>query len=151
MADGIPIYGPYGDKGVFPTDLDECNGHVDSTHGFYHYHITPNYKYPYLTNCLKGCISKGSNLAHGPFGNSLPACHPQNTQYDYTPFQQEVVNMKDDLNFTCPFLVQASPSSDLMPPVLPSTKSPALTSGACTTEYIVTSLWFFTITLALIF
>ena len=54
MADGIPIYGPKGDDGVVPTDLDECNGHTDSTHAFYHYHVASDYEYPYLVNCLRG-------------------------------------------------------------------------------------------------
>ena len=30
MADGIPLYGEFGDNGVVPTDLDDCGGHVDS-------------------------------------------------------------------------------------------------------------------------
>ncbi len=37
MADGIPIFGPYGDNGVAPTDLDECGGHTDSKHTFINY------------------------------------------------------------------------------------------------------------------
>merc|ERR1719329_1561871 len=40
MANGIPIYGPRGDDGAVPTDLDVCNGHTDATHAFYHYHLT---------------------------------------------------------------------------------------------------------------
>ena len=40
MADGIPLYGALGDNGVVPTNLDVCRGHTDTTHTFYHYHIT---------------------------------------------------------------------------------------------------------------
>lgn len=29
MADGIPLFGEYGDNGVAPKDLDVCGGHVD--------------------------------------------------------------------------------------------------------------------------
>jgi len=39
MIDGIPLFGPYGDNGVIPKDLDECGGHVDSTYPWYHYHL----------------------------------------------------------------------------------------------------------------
>ncbi len=28
MADGVPLYGPYGDGGARPSDLDECWGHA---------------------------------------------------------------------------------------------------------------------------
>jgi len=39
MIDGIPLFGPYGDNGVIPSDLDECGGHVDNTYPWYHYHL----------------------------------------------------------------------------------------------------------------
>lgn len=55
MADGIPIYGPRGNNGAIPTDLDTCNGH-DSDLAFYHYHTTTDA--PYVVQCLKGCVSK---------------------------------------------------------------------------------------------
>ena len=55
MFDGIPICGALSDNG--PTDLDECGGHVDNTYNFYHYHVTDNYTYPYLVNCLCSCLN----------------------------------------------------------------------------------------------
>eukprot|EP00742_Colponemidia_sp_Colp-10_P001095 GILJ01001185.1.p1 GENE.GILJ01001185.1~~GILJ01001185.1.p1 ORF type:complete len:323 (+),score=29.41 GILJ01001185.1:131-1099(+) len=85
MADGVPIYGAYGDGGVAPTDLDECNGHVDSTHNFYHYHVTPNKAYPYLVNCLKGCLNNSNWL-------TSQTCTPQATQYDYSSLRSVVTS-----------------------------------------------------------
>lgn len=82
MADGIPIYGPLGDYGVPPTDLDECSGHTDETYGFYHYHVIADYQYPYTVNCLKGAIdtSKWQNFAN--FGPVYECTNP--TTYDYS-------------------------------------------------------------------
>ncbi|KAI8853947.1 YHYH protein-domain-containing protein [Chytridium lagenaria] len=82
MLDGIPIYGPYGDTGAVPTDLDECNGHVDKTNSFYHYHLAANETYPYTVNCLKGCVSK--TISKSNAANSAPACSAATTQYDYS-------------------------------------------------------------------
>jgi len=63
MADGIPMFGPYGDNGVAPTDLDECGGHTDKTYGFYHYHLPKDNASPYSLTCLVGCIfnANGNN------------------------------------------------------------------------------------------
>jgi hypothetical protein len=41
LCQHIDSYGSLGDNGTIPSDLDECSGHVDNTHPFYHYH-TPN-------------------------------------------------------------------------------------------------------------
>jgi hypothetical protein len=54
------MYGSLGDGGAVPNDLDECNGHRDATNAFYHYHATANMAYPYLMNCLRGCLMSGS-------------------------------------------------------------------------------------------
>ncbi|KAJ3330974.1 hypothetical protein HDU76_004374 [Blyttiomyces sp. JEL0837] len=81
MADGIPIFGPYGDSGQVPTDLDECNGHVDSTYKFYHYHVASSYTYPYLVNCLKGCMNGSSGFSSMQMA---PSCVAASTQYDYS-------------------------------------------------------------------
>jgi hypothetical protein len=65
--DGFPIYGPYGDGGKPPTDLDECNGHSDSERG-YHYHATAGF--PYLIGSYKGVVEQ-SNIGRpgrGPGG-----------------------------------------------------------------------------------
>ena len=56
MFDGIPIYGSLGDCGISPKDLDECGGHTDKTFSFYHYHLPYNRTFPYIVNCLRGCI-----------------------------------------------------------------------------------------------
>ncbi|GAX81170.1 hypothetical protein CEUSTIGMA_g8603.t1 [Chlamydomonas eustigma] len=60
MMDGVAIFGPLGDKGVVPTDLDQCQGHVDTTYPFYHYHLPYNWAFPYTTACLRGCVSKAN-------------------------------------------------------------------------------------------
>lgn len=51
--DGFAIYGLNGEDGKPPTDLDECNGHIDATRG-YHYHATQ--KFPYLLGAYKGVV-----------------------------------------------------------------------------------------------
>jgi len=86
MADGIPIYGHLGDNGLVPSDLDECNGHVDTTYPFYHYHL-PNqthgmHTYPYTVNCLRGCVTLGTLQEV-----TNVTCVPSSTTYDYTPFR----------------------------------------------------------------
>ncbi|KAI9321969.1 YHYH protein-domain-containing protein [Zopfochytrium polystomum] len=94
MADGIPIFGPYGDKGVVPSDLDECNGHTDSTYSFYHYHVTSTYVYPYLINCMKGCLN-GSNLITGQ------SCTPAAKQYDYSSLSSLTNLTQKYSSFSC--------------------------------------------------
>jgi len=89
MLDGIPIYGQYGDNGVAPTDLDECGGHVDSTHNFYHYHLPANKAFPYTVSCLKGCIYNGySGLAS--YAKTTSTCSLQAAQYDYSSLAEDL-------------------------------------------------------------
>ena len=93
MVDGIPLYGPYGDQGSLPTDLDECQGHSDSTFPFYHYHVLSNRIYPYSLPCLKGCIYKSNG---NPNLNSIltteKSCDKSPTQYDYSGFKWNMVD-----------------------------------------------------------
>ena len=99
MADGIPIFGPRDVNGARPSDLDECGGHIDSEHKFYHYHVPSdsngNIKFPYLANCLKGCVSTGwpNRML------SSAECVPAETQYDYSTLKidwdAEVVSNDD--------------------------------------------------------
>ncbi len=51
--DGFAIYGPNGEDGKPPQDLDECNGHTDSVRG-YHYHVTS--KFPYILGVYRGVV-----------------------------------------------------------------------------------------------
>ncbi len=51
--DGFALYGPNGEDGQPPADLDECNGHTDAVRG-YHYHATQ--KFPYLLGAYKGVV-----------------------------------------------------------------------------------------------
>jgi hypothetical protein len=53
--DGYAIYGPLGEGGAEPKDLDECNGHTDKERG-YHYHVTN--KFPYIIGGYHGVVSK---------------------------------------------------------------------------------------------
>eukprot|EP00937_MAST-01D_sp_MAST-1D-sp2_P001629 g1629.t1 len=77
MLDGIPIYGPMDVGGVPPADLDECQGHTDAEHPFYHYHTTSNF--PYTVGCLRGCMSAA---IHKRLGTNIPAFgDPATTQY----------------------------------------------------------------------
>jgi hypothetical protein len=56
--DGFAIYGPNGEGGKPPTDLDECNGHTDGTRG-YHYHVSRTF--PYILGGYRGVVER-SNL-----------------------------------------------------------------------------------------
>jgi hypothetical protein len=60
--DGYAIYGPLGENGKRPTDLDEYNGHTDSVRG-YQYHVTD--KFPYIIGGYHGVVET-SNTDHGP-------------------------------------------------------------------------------------
>jgi len=62
--DGYSIYGPNGENGKPPTDLDECNGHTDKERG-YHYHVTAGY--PYILGGYHGVVDQ-KNFDHGPPG-----------------------------------------------------------------------------------
>src|SRR5579871_1508601 len=54
MFDGYAVYGPNGENGKPPADLDECNGHWDAKRG-YHYHVTA--KYPYIVGAYRGLVN----------------------------------------------------------------------------------------------
>ncbi|KAL2914682.1 hypothetical protein HK105_205821 [Polyrhizophydium stewartii] len=83
MMDGVPIYGPYGDNGAVPTNLDACNGHTDSTYGFYHYHLPANRAFPYTLACLSGCVYNAQDSSY-----TVPStCAKSSTQYDYSSFK----------------------------------------------------------------
>ena len=74
MADGIPIFGPRDVNGARPSNLDVCGGHTDAEHNFYHYHVPSDsdgtIKFPYLANCLKGCVS--ASLQEASFARERP-------------------------------------------------------------------------------
>jgi hypothetical protein len=53
--DGYAIYGPNGENGKPPTDLDGCNGHEDKQHG-YHYHVSNTF--PYILGGYRGEVDK---------------------------------------------------------------------------------------------
>jgi hypothetical protein len=55
--DGYAIYGPNGEGGKPPTDLDECNGHDDAARG-YHYHVTD--KFPYILGGYRGEVERSN-------------------------------------------------------------------------------------------
>ncbi len=56
LLDGFAVYGPAGEGGDAPTDLDACSGHVGVTPEFttalYHYHLTETA--PYSIPCYRG-------------------------------------------------------------------------------------------------
>jgi hypothetical protein len=88
MADGIPIYGPKGDNGVVPTNLDECGGHTDSTYPYYHYHVPDGYKDPYTVKCLVGCVFHNfNNPSWNNYVKTTATCSKSSTQYDYSSMQ----------------------------------------------------------------
>ena len=67
--DGFAIYGPNGEGGKAPADLDECNGHWDAQRG-YHYHVTN--KFPYLLGGYHGVVEPGNVDRRRPRPPGLP-------------------------------------------------------------------------------
>ena len=67
LLDGFPVYGPQGEGGDAPTDLDECNGHFEATpefpDGIYHYHMTE--AAPYSIDCYHGVVDTSITGAGG--------------------------------------------------------------------------------------
>lgn len=63
--DGFPIFGPNGDNGKPPADLDECNGHTDKERG-YHYHVTN--KFPYILGGYHGEVDPANFDRRPPGG-----------------------------------------------------------------------------------
>ena len=93
MADGIPLFGEFGDNGVLPTNLDDCGGHTDNTYSFYHYHLPANKAFPYTISCLKGCIfNSNSGTTLLLYITTTSTCNPSNNQYNYSSIQNLWVN-----------------------------------------------------------
>ena len=74
--DGFAIYGPNGENGRPPADLDECNGHFGPTprepEGEYHYHMTT--EFPFILGCYSGRVTlRGGG---GPGGGGRPPPPP---------------------------------------------------------------------------
>jgi hypothetical protein len=109
MADGIPLFGPLGDDGIIPDDLDECNGHVDQSFPYYHYHITANYKYPYTVNCLRGIIDTSIWTNFG----TVVDCQESDTQYNYSSLVDAWMNMNNFENTNSPTSTPASSASSI--------------------------------------
>jgi hypothetical protein len=55
--DGFAVYGPNGEDGSPPKDLDACNGHIDQERG-YHYHVTS--AFPYILGAYRGVIESSN-------------------------------------------------------------------------------------------
>ncbi|GBG25079.1 Hypothetical Protein FCC1311_012962 [Hondaea fermentalgiana] len=72
--DGFPIYGPFGESGDMPTDLDDCNGRMDSVLGHYVYHITPH-RAPYIIGCFRGKLSVEVPMTTNPFPEFSPGAN----------------------------------------------------------------------------
>ena len=74
--DGYALYGPNGEGGQPPADLDASNGHQDKERG-YHYHVTA--KFPYLLGAYRG-VPAARNFEHrrpgGPGGPGGPPFPP---------------------------------------------------------------------------
>jgi len=80
--DGYGIYGPRGEHGKPPTDLDECNGHSDSERG-YHYHATA--EYPYVVGAYRGVVER-ANFDGPPGGRGGPGGGPPGGRRGPPPF-----------------------------------------------------------------
>ena len=68
LLDGFPVYGPQGEGGTEPADLDGCSGHTGPTPevpaGMYHYHLTDNS--PYSIPCYSGEVTIQGGGPPGP-------------------------------------------------------------------------------------
>jgi len=73
LFDGYAVYGPQGEGGDPPTDLDECSGHSGATpefpDGVYHYHFTEDA--PYSVPCYRGEVDIDTG-GGGPPGGGPP-------------------------------------------------------------------------------
>lgn len=71
LFDGFPIYGPQGEEGEVPTDLNECNAHFGATpefpDGIWHYHLTE--ERPYSIECYVGTVD-GTVMQMGQGGQN---------------------------------------------------------------------------------
>lgn len=113
MLDGIPIFGPRGDNGSLRTNLDGCNGHVDQSYAFYHYHATLGF--PFLVGCLAGCVDR----AAFPYVRGNLSCVPSAAQYDYS----SISTLSSGVIVT-PGPSSLAPFSASPPPASPPTASP---------------------------
>lgn len=77
--DGFGVYGPQGEEGKAPTDLDSCNGHADKTRG-YHYHVTT--KSPYILGAYRGVVDMSNFDQRGNFQGGRPPGPPPRRPYD---------------------------------------------------------------------
>ena len=76
-----------GDGGIPPADLDQCQGHVDEAHPFYHYHLPQNRAFPFTTACLMGCVDLSVWTFTNPVNPAYigPNCSDVAAkQYDYS-------------------------------------------------------------------
>lgn len=113
--DGFPIYGPFGENGTLPTDLDRCNGRFDSNLGHYVYHTTPH-RQPYILGCLKGTPLVEAGALDNDFPPSTPgssksldiAYYGRGAVYIY-----QLKNPSDDANNTGPSLFESSESQEI--------------------------------------
>jgi len=108
MADGFGLYGQYGDNGTIPTDLDECSGHSDVSNPFYHYHLPYPYQtYPYILNCLRGCIA--TDALEPP---TVPVCQPATNPHgtNYTLFRAALEKVSTSA-YTCSDVASSGSSS----------------------------------------
>lgn len=76
LLDGFPVYGPKGEGGEAPSDLDDCSSHFGPTpefpDGVQHYHMTEDA--PYSIKCYVGetdGIAAGGNMMMGPPGGGM--------------------------------------------------------------------------------
>jgi len=114
ISDGFPVYGPFGDGGVVPTDLDECQGHSGDSGagGGYHYHYsgpTGAYQYdsfngsgyPYFLACFKGCISSlTENSVSIAQDDPYPVCKSSGTKAPAGNYSGDFFKVFNSLNFT---------------------------------------------------
>ena len=68
--------------------MDQCQGHVDETHPFYHYHLPKDRAFPFITACLMGCVDLNvwtfTNPVNPPFSIGSNCSDVADTQYDYS-------------------------------------------------------------------
>jgi hypothetical protein len=75
--DGYAIYGPRGENGQPPRDLDNCNGHTDAKRG-YHYHVSATF--PYILGGYRGVVETRNFDAPG-----LHGMQPNNGRFRASP------------------------------------------------------------------
>mmetsp|Transcript_24845 Transcript_24845/g.37302 ORF Transcript_24845/g.37302 Transcript_24845/m.37302 type:complete len:372 (+) Transcript_24845:105-1220(+) len=159
--DGFAIYGPYGDNGTAPTDLDDCQGHYNDSGagGGYHYHYNAGPMgtypqdsnedggYPYFQACIRGCVPNNHTLYESLALTDYDSCVASSSAAPAGNYSKDFWDTFTPLNYSCVALgtCTSAPTQTPTTPTQAPTPSPTVSideenndlSSACSLK----SLW----------